>query len=319
MASKKSDERIRTCSVRRKALTASFVRVLFRWPIVSLIIALLVSPFAACGQDRAMQIASKPPQASPSSAQNSSPEIQPCSNNAQQPAVPVYTYEIVNTWPHDSKAFTQGLVFYHGWFYESAGRYGSSSLRKVEPVTGKIAKKVNLDSQYFAEGMTILKEKIYQLTWMEHKGFIYDLKNLRREGEFAVDGEGWGLADDEQSLVMSDGTNQLRFIDPSTFKVSRSVMVCDHGAPLMHLNELEFVKGEIFANIWKSDRIVRIDPHDGHITGWIDLTNLLPADQRANPEEDVLNGIAYDEKDDRLFVTGKRWPKIFEIRLKKTS
>jgi glutamine cyclotransferase len=317
MAARQSD--MRTGSVRPKALCDAFARSLVRWPFALLIFALFVSPLAACGKDRAMQNASIPPAASPTPTQNSSPEVQPCSNDAQQPAVPVYTYEVVNTWPHDTSAFTQGLVFYQGVFYESAGRYGSSSLRRVEPVTGKVAKKVSLGSQYFAEGMTILKEKIYQLTWMEHKGFIYDLKNLRLEGEFAFDGEGWGLADDEQSLIMSDGTNRIRFIDPSTFKVSRSIMVCEHGAPLMELNELEFVKGEIFANLWKSDRIARIDPQNGHITGWIDLTNLLPPEQRVNPEEDVLNGIAYDEKDDRLFVTGKRWPKIFEIRLKKTS
>ncbi len=287
--------------------------------MLSLALLAIICPLAACGKDVTMQDASRQPESAPPQkerAANSQP--QPCGNASTQ-NVPVYTYEVVNSWPHDTQAFTQGLVFHQGTLYESTGQYGSSTLRKVELRSGKVNKKIELSGQYFAEGMTIFQGKIYQLTWMEHKGFIYDLKNFHLDGEFGIEGEGWGLTDDEQSLIMSDGTHQIRFLDPQTFKATRTINVCDHGAPLMELNELEYVKGEIFANIWKSDRIVRIDPQTGKILGWIDLTNLLPEDERINPEENVLNGIAYDEKDDRLFVTGKRWPKLFEIRLKKKS
>ncbi|MBV9210930.1 MAG: glutaminyl-peptide cyclotransferase [Acidobacteria bacterium] len=237
-------------------------------------------------------------------------------NERDAQSVPVYTYEVVNSWPHDTQAFTQGLIFYQGMMYESAGHYGSSTLRRVELRTGKVEQKADVDARYFAEGMTIFGGKIYQLTWTGRKGFIYDLKSFHLEGEFAYEGEGWGLTHDEHALIMSDGTNQIRFLDPQTFKVTRTISVQDHGQPLMQLNELEYIKGEIYANIWKSDRIVRIDAQSGKILGWIDLTGLLAPLERPDAE-DVLNGIAYDEQHDRLFVTGKRWPKLFEIRLKK--
>ncbi len=230
--------------------------------------------------------------------------------------VPVYTYEVVNTWPHDPTAFTQGLVYYQGSIYESTGHYGSSTLRRVDLRKGEISKKVEVSPKCFAEGMTIFQGKIYQLTWTDHKGFIYDLKNLKLEREFAYEGEGWGLTHDGHSLIMSDGSNQIRFLDATSFKTIRTINVIDGDEPLTKLNELEYIKGEIYANIWKSDKIVRIDPQTGSILGWIDLAGLLPASEHVNPSEDVLNGIAYDEKDDRLFVTGKRWPKLFEIRLK---
>jgi glutamine cyclotransferase len=228
--------------------------------------------------------------------------------SVSQQTVPVCTYEVINSWTHDTKAFTQGLVFYQGSLYESTGKYGSSSLRKVDLRTGKIKKKIDLDSQTFAEGIAIYQGKIYQLTWTEHKAFVYDVKSFRLEGELSYESEGWGLTHDEHQLIMSDGTNQLRFIDPATFKATRTISVFD--------NELEYVKGEIYANVWKSDRIARIDPDNGKLIGWIDLKGLLPYGEHPN-SEDVLNGIAYDETDDRLFVTGKRWPKIFEIRLKR--
>lgn len=249
-------------------------------------------------------------------AQSSSASPAPQPAASPSPNVPTYTYEVVNNWPHDTKAFTQGLVFYQGALYESAGHYGSSTLRKAELHTGKVTQKVDVDARYFAEGMTIFQGRIYQLTWTAHKGFIYDLKSFEHQGEFAYEGEGWGLTHDEHLLIMSDGTSQIRFIDPQTFKTVRAISVYDHGEPLMELNELEYIKGEIYANVWKTDRIVRIDPQSGIILGWIDLAGLLPQEERLN-EEDVLNGIAYDEKNDRLFVTGKRWPKLFEIRLKK--
>ncbi|MGH9941220.1 MAG: glutaminyl-peptide cyclotransferase, partial [Pyrinomonadaceae bacterium] len=165
-------------------------------------------------------------------------------------------------------------------------------------------------------GMTAFNGKIYQLTWQEHKGFVYDAENLKKTGEFTYVGEGWGLTHDGESLIMSDGTNQLRFLDPLTLQVRRTLSVSYDGEPLAQLNELEFIKGEIFANIWQSDRVVRLDPKTGHVLGWIDLTGLLPT-RDYRPDTDVLNGIAYDSAGDRLFVTGKLWPKLFEVRLVK--
>jgi glutaminyl-peptide cyclotransferase len=230
--------------------------------------------------------------------------------------IPVYSYEVVATYPHDAKAYTQGLAFHDGMLYESTGQYGESSLRRVELKKGKVKKKIEVPGQYFAEGMTILGGKIYQLTWQQNKGFIYDLKDFKRESEFAYDGEGWGLATDGHLLIMSDGTNQLRFIDPQTFRVLKTINVVKDNEPLANLNELEYVRGEIYANVWKTENIVRLDPQTGRILGWIDLTGLRPTETSVS-SENVLNGIAYDEENDRLYVTGKRWPKIFEIRLKK--
>jgi len=226
---------------------------------------------------------------------------------------PVDTFEVINTYPHDPTAFTQGLVFDGGALYESTGLNGVSSLRQVELQTGKVLQKVNVPSQYFAEGLAIFQGRIFQLTWLAHKGFIYDLASFQQQGEFTYDGEGWGLTQDGRSLILSDGTNRIRFLDPRDFKLQRAISVYDHDRPLAELNELEYIKGEIYANVWHSDRIVRLDPRSGKILGWIDLTGLLPSTQ----PENVLNGIAYDEAGDRLFVTGKRWPKLFEIRVKK--
>jgi glutamine cyclotransferase len=236
--------------------------------------------------------------------------------NASSLEVPTYTFEVVNSWPHDCKAFTQGLVFDRNLFFESTGQYGESSLRRVEPQTGKVLKKLKIDGDYFAEGIAIFQGKIFQLTWESHKGFIYDQESFERLGEFTYEGEGWGLTHDGRSLIMSDGTNRIRFLDPVSLKVERKISVYDHNQPLMLLNELEYIKGEIYANIWHSDRIVRIDPANGKITGWIDLTGLLSSKGDCKQAE-VLNGIAYEEASDRLFVTGKLWPKVFEIRLKR--
>ena len=230
--------------------------------------------------------------------------------------VPVYTYEIKNTYPHDRAAFTQGLVFRDGFLWESTGQYGSSSLRQVELQTGRVVKSVPVSREFFAEGMTIFGGKVYQLTWQEKRAFVYDAKDFRRVGEFRYAGEGWGLTHDGESLVMSDGTSTLRFLDPETFAVRRALRVVDGNRPVEQLNELEYVRGEIFANVWQEDRVARIDPQTGQVTGWIDLRGLLSASD-ARGDEDVLNGIAYDEQSDRLFVTGKLWPKLFEIRLVK--
>jgi glutamine cyclotransferase len=239
-------------------------------------------------------------------------------SNIQSGEVPIYTYEVVNSWPHLTSHFTQGLVYHDGHIYESTGQYGSSVLCRLDLKTGKVEQKVDVEKEYFAEGMTILRDKIYQLTWQAHKGFVYDLKNFQRLGEFSYEGEGWGLTNDGESLIMSDGTHKLRFLDPTTFRVVRTIEVYDHDQPLMELNELEYIKGEIYANIWHSDKIVRIDPASGKILAWIDLTGLRRPEDGGN-SDNVLNGIAYDEKKDRLFVTGKRWSRMYEIRLAKRN
>jgi glutamine cyclotransferase len=224
-------------------------------------------------------------------------------------------YEIVNTWPHSRDAYTQGLIFHEGKLIESTGREGRSSVRRVELETGDILQKVSLPSEYFGEGLTLLNGKIYQLTWQHQKGFIYDPVTFQKIGEFNYHGEGWGLTHDGQFLILSDGTNRLRYIDPSTFQVKKILTVTDRGAAVSRLNELEYAKGEILANIWGADRIARIDPDSGQVRAWIDLTGLLPKGE-VSDEDAVLNGIAYDEATGRLVVTGKLWPKLFEIRLK---
>jgi glutamine cyclotransferase len=235
--------------------------------------------------------------------------------NAAAVETPTYTYEVVNTYPHDPAAFTQGIIFQDGALIESTGLEGHSTLRRVELQTGRVLQKTDVPRFYFAEGMTLFGGKIYQLTWKGEKGFIYDPQTFQKAGEFTYTGEGWGLTHDADSLILSDGTNQIRFLDPNTYKVKRTISVLDGGKPLEEINELEYVKGEIFANVWHDDRIVRIDPQTGRINGWIDVSGLLRPGE-ATDEEAVLNGIAYDEQGDRLFVTGKLWPKIFEIKLR---
>jgi len=229
--------------------------------------------------------------------------------------IPTYGYEVVRVYPHDANAFTQGLIFQEGNFLESTGEVGHSSLRRVSIDDGRVLQKTDVPPPYFAEGITLLKGKIYQLTWQHQTGFIYDALSFEKTGEFKYTGEGWGLTNDGQSLILSDGTNRIRFLDPETFQVMRTIAVLDGKSPVMELNELEFVKGEIYANIWHADRIARINPQTGAVVGWIDLQRLLKPGE-VQDEEAVLNGIAYDEPSGRLFVTGKLWPKIFEIRLK---
>lgn len=237
-------------------------------------------------------------------------------SGTRTPDVPVYTFQVLNAWPHDTSAYTQGLEIHQGSLYESTGQYGSSSLRQVELQTGRVLRKVDVPSQYFAEGLTVFQGKIFQLTWQSHKGFVYDLNSFELLNEFKCEGEGWGLTHDERHLIMSDGTNRIRFLNPVNYRVEKTIKVFDGDRPVMKLNELEYIKGEIYANIWETDWIVRLDPGTGKILGWIDLKNLLPASDRS-ATTNVLNGIAYDEVSDRLIVTGKLWPKLFEIRLKK--
>jgi len=228
----------------------------------------------------------------------------------------VYGYEVVHTFPHDPNAFTQGLVFHEGNFLESTGEVGRSSLRRVEIDSGKVLQRVEVPPPYFAEGITLLKGKIYQLTWQQQLGFVYDALTFEKIAQFNYTGQGWGLANDGQSLILSDGSNRIRFLDPETFQVQRSIAVLDGATPIEELNELEYIKGEIYANIWHAKRIARVDPQTGKVVGWIDLSGLL-APGEVQDEEAVLNGIAYDEASGRLFVTGKLWPKLFEIRLTK--
>jgi len=238
--------------------------------------------------------------------------------------VPVYGYEVVNTYPHDRDAFTQGLVFDNGTLLESTGLEKHSTLRRVELQTGKVLQKTDVPPFYFAEGMTLFGGKIYQLTWKAEKGFIYDPQTFQKTGEFPYTGEGWGLTHDADSLILSDGSDKLRFLDPNSFQVKRTISVTDAGQPVTSINELEYVRGEILANIWPllepgvekyRDQIARIDPQTGQVKGWIDMKGLLQPGEAAS-EDAVLNGIAYDEQGDRLFVTGKLWPKLFEVRLK---
>lgn len=233
-------------------------------------------------------------------------------------------YTVITRYPHDCTAFTQGFEIRDGVFYESTGRHGYSSLRRVKLDTGQIEQKTEVPEEFFAEGATVLNDRIYQLTWQNQKGFVYDRATLRKLRDFKYEGEGWGLTNDGRSLIMSDGiTPRLRFLNPETFQVERTLTVNDEkGQPLLNLNELEFVKGEIYANVWQTNRIARIDPASGKLLGWLDLTGLddqakvRPANPTAPcPTPDVLNGIAYDAAHDRLFVTGKLWPYIYEIKI----
>ncbi|MGC9444581.1 MAG: glutaminyl-peptide cyclotransferase [Candidatus Methanospirareceae archaeon] len=228
-----------------------------------------------------------------------------------------YGYRIINVYPHDTTAFTQGLVYEHGYFYEGTGRRGESRLRKVDRKTGEVLKAYQLPAQYFGEGVTIWDDSVIQLTYQSRIGFVYDKETFQLRRTFSYHTEGWGLTHDGRHLIMSDGTATLHFLDPETFEEVKQLEVRDNDTPVMQLNELEFVKGTIFANVWPTDRIVMIAPESGQIVGWIDLTGLLNAEDRLQPL-DVLNGIAYDESTDRLFVTGKLWPKLFEIELVST-
>jgi glutamine cyclotransferase len=228
--------------------------------------------------------------------------------------IPVHTYRIVNTYPHDRKAFTQGLAFDDGYLYEGTGLCGQSSLRKVALKTGRILRIHFLKPRFFGEGITVSGDRIIQLTYSSRVGFVYDKNTFRLVKEFSYPSEGWGITHDGKRLIMSDGTPKLRFLDPDTFKEIGAVAVHDHRGEISGLNELEFVKGEIFANIWQEDRLAIIDPETGRIKGWVDLRGLLKPQDIAG-DMDVLNGIAYDAVKNRLFVTGKLWPKLFEIEL----
>lgn len=234
---------------------------------------------------------------------------------AAEPAL--YGYRVVHVYPHDTHAFTEGLFFRDGFLYESTGLNGQSSIRKERLETGKVIQQIPVDSQYFGEGIVAWGDRLIELTWQSHIGFVYDLATLKPIGRFQYPGEGWALTRDAAHIYMSDGTPWIRILDPKTLTETGRVMVTYDGKPIDNLNELEWVKGEIWANVWQTNIVVRIDPKTGKVVGRVDLSGLLKASDFKPGQTDVLNGIAYDAKGDRLFVTGKNWPKLFEIKLVK--
>lgn len=227
---------------------------------------------------------------------------------------PEYTFEVIHVFPHDPNAFTQGLAYRGGFLYEGTGINGRSSLRKVRIETGEVIRHVDLPPEFFGEGIALLESTVVQLTWQSHTGFVYSLKDFRLLRQFSYSGEGWGLTTNGRELLMSDGTASIRVLNPSTFEEKRRFMVRDGSDPVTELNELEFVEGEIYANVWQTDRVARISAQSGKVVGWIDLTGILSPMYRREPNA-VLNGIAYDPAGKRLFVTGKLWPSIFQIRI----
>ncbi len=244
-------------------------------------------------------------------------EANPSPYIGQKAKTPEYTYSIVNVYPHDPDAFTQGLIYHKGVLYESTGGYDKSSLRRVELETGKVLQQITLDKSYFGEGITLWQDRIIQLTWEERIGFVYNRENFKKLRDFTYDTAGWGITYDGQRLIMSDGTNRLHFLAPHTFNEIGSIQVRDRETPVEKLNELEYVNGEIFANVLPTDCIARISPATGRVLGWIDLSGILELESELG-EGDLpgeLNGIAYDAQGNRLFVTGKCWPKLFEIKL----
>ena len=235
-------------------------------------------------------------------------------NDSNQQYPILYTYEIIESYNHDEMAFTQGLEFIDGFLYESTGLWGESTLRKVDLKTGKVLESIDLQDQYFGEGITIMNDRIIQLTWISNKGFVYEKDSFELISEFTYPTEGWGITNDNSQLIMSDGTSNLFFLDPNTFQITKQIKVIDK-EPVSNLNELEYIQGKIWANIWNQDKIAIINPETGNVEGWIDLTGIN--NENTQDQNKVLNGIAYDSEKDRLFVTGKKWSKLFQIEVKK--
>jgi glutamine cyclotransferase len=270
-------------------------------PLAPLALCLLV--VAAC----------KGEQAPPAAAQDTTTAAPATPSGAA--GTPTYGYTLVSTLPHDPAAFTEGLFIKDGQLYESTGLEGKSEIRRSDLATGAVQLRRTLPAQYFGEGIVAFGDKLYELTWKNQKAFVYDLKTFAPVDTFTYYGEGWALTTDGTDLYMSDGTARLRVIDPKTFAVKRTIDVHDGNSPVSQLNELEWYKGEILANVWQSMQLARIDPKTGSITGWVDLTGILaPADK--NGTEDVLNGIAYDAATDKLYVTGKNYSKLYQIQIK---
>jgi glutaminyl-peptide cyclotransferase len=231
-----------------------------------------------------------------------------------QSSTPVDTYRVVKAYPHDTSAYTQGLIYRDGFLYESTGRNGLSRLRKVRLETGEVVQERRVDQAHFAEGLADWKDQLVQLTWQSNIAFVYDFASFAPRRTHSYSGEGWGLTHDGKRFILSDGTNQLRFLDPETFREMGSIAVLDGQTPVRDLNELEYIRGEIYANVWHTDRIARISPETGRVIRWIDLRGLMSGGYKLDSEA-VLNGIAYDAARNRLFVTGKLWPRIFEIEV----
>jgi glutaminyl-peptide cyclotransferase len=233
-------------------------------------------------------------------------------------AVPRYGYEIVHTYPHDASAFTEGLFYLNGFLYESTGLEEHSTIRKVRLETGEVLQMLEIPAQYFGEGIVNWQGRLISLTWKSQLGFVFDLATFKQQCQFNYQGEGWALTHNDSEIIMSDGTPELRFLDPKTLRETHRIQVTLDGKPISNVNELEWVKGEIYANVWQTDFVLRINPADGQVVGIVNLAGLLKRKDIVPGQTDVLNGIAYDAKGDRLFVTGKNWPKLFEIRLRGT-
>jgi glutaminyl-peptide cyclotransferase len=239
---------------------------------------------------------------------------QPSTQSEAQSAQKV-SYEVVASYPHDPDAFLQGLVWHDNGFYESTGLLGESTLRRVEFPSGKVLKKISLSPDLFGEGLALVDNHLVQITWQTHKGFVYDRDTFRLIREFTYDTEGWGITYDGKYLIMSDGSSALTYLDPQTYQPVKKLNVTMNGRPVLELNELEFIEGEIWSNVWQTDTILRIDPATGKVTSYLDMRGVLPRESRTG-HEDVLNGIAYDAEHKRIFISGKKWPRIIEIKLK---
>jgi len=235
---------------------------------------------------------------------------------ASYAAVPIYDVDVIHTYPHDPSAFTEGLFYLNGFLYESTGLEQHSTIRKVRLDTGEVVKKIDIPPQYFGEGIVNWDGHLISLTWKSHVGFVFDLATFKLQRQFHYEGEGWALTQDGKQLIMSDGTPELRFINPNTLKETNRIQVTLDGKPVPNVNELEWVNGEIYANVWQTNWILRINPKDGQVVGLVNLAGLLSSGTQVKSPDGVLNGIAYDAKGDRLFVTGKNWPRLFEIRLR---
>ena len=275
-----------------------------------LIVCFSISLLAACTPAPTATPIAELPTATPAVTPLATPILTP----TLTPATPSFTYKVVNAYPHDRNASTQGLVFGNGVLYEGTGLHGRSTLRRVDLASGDVLRIRELPDRLWGEGITIFGEKIIQLTWQSGVGFVYDKNSFELIEEFNYPTEGWGITHDGERLIMSDGTSTLRFLKPETFEEIGRIEVRDQDGPVTRLNELEHVQGEIYANVWKTDRIARIVPDTGDVIGWIELAGILSPEDRAEPVG-VLNGIAYDAENDRLFVTGKLWPRLFEIEL----
>jgi len=274
------------------------------FPTRLLVVLVLPLLFAACKRNGP----DLPPHTSPQDTATTPPSS----------GVPSYTVEVVRAYRHDTSAFTQGLLFHNGALYESTGLNGKSSLRRVALESGVVEKKIDLPGSVFAEGLTLVGNHLYQVTWRNSEGYVYDVNTFAKQRSFSYYGEGWGLATDGHQIYMSDGSNYLRVLDPDSLKLIRKIGVYSGSKPITRLNELEMVEGELYANIWQEDMIARIDPSTGNLLGVIDLRGLLKPEERT-AGTDVLNGIAYDPATKRLWVTGKNWPTLFEVRVKPTQ